>query len=234
MKSSLILAQAAGAWLQYEFACGRSELFNERYMSVPVSQAINAIYHQTVISEYVHPTLASTKEGKPGRRPEIDFVAIEEWPYVISAVETKWVGKNGISLSDILWDLMRLELIAHNEKADALFILAGKKKYLEKLFGGKNFTWDLTRGTKILNILKIKPGRGARVNISYPPSGRIDIVRQLVSPYKDVSFPNSLSTHSPAVYPTECQNYQYQVYVWQISSSNSVPRFCAKNHISYR
>ena len=44
MKPVTILAQAVGAWLQYEFACARSTLFNEPYMSVPIAHALYSIF----------------------------------------------------------------------------------------------------------------------------------------------------------------------------------------------
>src|ERR1035438_1810119 len=93
------LAQAAGAGLQYEFACGRSMLFNERYLSVPIANALYAVYRREVRAEYLHPVLAAAKSG-PGRRPEVDFAVIDSFPNAVCVVESKWVGANGLSAED--------------------------------------------------------------------------------------------------------------------------------------
>src|ERR1039457_4681457 len=127
MKDITRLAQAVGAWLQYEFACNRSNLFNERYLSVAIADALYAIYKHEVRSEYLHPVLADHKLG-PGRKPEVDFATVHNYPAVTSVVESKWVGPAGLSAADILWDLLRLELIAHDSLAPAYFVLAGRRK----------------------------------------------------------------------------------------------------------
>jgi len=133
-----VLAQAVGAWLQYEFACGRSALFNERYLSVPIANALYSVYKDEVRSEYLHPVLAPAKRG-PGRRPEVDFALVHNYPHVSCVLESKWVGANGLTAEDILWDLLRLELIAYHTKAPAFFLLGGRRKHLERFFQSKAF-----------------------------------------------------------------------------------------------
>src|SRR4051794_21458402 len=117
MEPARILAQAAGAWLQYEFACGKANLFSERYMSVPIAEALGSIYKADIHSEFLHPVLAPHKSGR-GRRPEVDFAVVETFPKIRAVVESKWVGRNGVSSEDVLWDLLRLETIASAEGAD--------------------------------------------------------------------------------------------------------------------
>jgi len=154
MDSIRVLAQSVGAWLQYEFACGRSTLFNERYMSVPIANALHSLYKHPVHSEYLHPVLAPAKVG-PGRRPEVDFASVQKFPSVSCVVESKWVGSNGLTASDILWDLLRLELIAHETGAPAFFVLAGRRKHLETFFQSKAFTGELTSRGKYRRLLKL-------------------------------------------------------------------------------
>ena len=132
------LAQAAGVWLQYEFACNRSELFNERCMSAPIASGLYAIYKQEVRSEFLHPVLGPIKSG-PGRRPEVDFAVVKNYPHVSCVLESKWVGANGLSIEEIVWDLLRLELIVYNEKATGFFLMAGRQKHLESLFHSTAF-----------------------------------------------------------------------------------------------
>jgi hypothetical protein len=94
------LAMAAGAWLQYEFACDRSQLFDEGSLVTPVSAALDTIYKQKLHTEFLHPVLASIMSG-PDRRLELDFAVIGTYPQIACAVETKWVGADGIRVEDV-------------------------------------------------------------------------------------------------------------------------------------
>jgi hypothetical protein len=76
MNTAKRLAMAAGAFLQYEFACQRDTLFNERSLVTPISNVLKAVYKHDVHTEFLHPALAPLKSG-PGRRPEVDF-AVDE------------------------------------------------------------------------------------------------------------------------------------------------------------
>jgi len=102
MNTAKRLAMAAGAFLQYEFACQRDTLFNERSVVTPISNVLKAVYKHDVHTEFLHPVLAPLKSG-PGRRPEVDFAVVQKYPEIICAVETKWVGAAGIKMEDLLW-----------------------------------------------------------------------------------------------------------------------------------
>jgi hypothetical protein len=80
MKHVTILAQAVGAWLQYEFACSRANLFNERYLSVAIADALYAMHKDEVRSEYLHPVLAPHKTvDKKVRGLKSFFFAVVTW-----------------------------------------------------------------------------------------------------------------------------------------------------------
>jgi hypothetical protein len=100
----------------------------KRYMSVPIANALFAIYKQEVRSEFLHPVLANAMTG-PGRRPEVDFAVINNYPNLSCVVESKWLGANGLSVEEVLWDLLRLELVAHYAKVPAFFLLGGRRRH---------------------------------------------------------------------------------------------------------
>lgn len=225
------LAQAVGAWLQYEYACNRSELFNERCMSVPIASCLYAIYKQEVRSEYLHPILGPLKSG-PGRRPEVDFAVISKYPEVSCVLESKWVGASGVRVEDIVWDVLRLELIANQTHASAFFLLAGRRRHLDFLFLSKAFRGRRTvagkyRGT----ILKMHSQPRTRISGAVPE--RRELFRKLLEPYQDLSFPIDISTSVGQAYPQDCPTPQHQAYVWQVHAPSGTPRFLPRNHSFY-
>ena len=224
------LAQAARAWLQYEFACNRSELFNERCLSVPIASALHAIYKQEVRAEYLHPILGPLKSG-PGRRPEVDFAVISSYPNVSCVLESKWIGPSGFSIDDVVWDLPRLELIAHEKKADAFFLLAGRRKYLESFFRSSAFLGKRTSAGKYRSILKVRPA--PRLQIAGPVSYRLELFRKIFEAYQDISFPTEMSMSVGHAYPEVCPTFQYQAYVWHVHAPQSIRRFLPRDHKSY-
>jgi hypothetical protein len=231
MDPAIKLALAVGAWLQYEFACDRSELFNERCMSAPIASCLHALYKQEVRSEYLHPILAPLKSG-PGRRPEVDFVVVTKYPEISCVLESKWIGATRVKIEDILWDLLRLELIAHQTQAAAFFLLAGRRRHLESLFQSKGFRGKRTTAGKYRTILKMHPQPNIRV--AGPVEGRERIFRKVLVSYQDISFPNQISTSVGHAYPKACPMFQYQAYVWHVHSPVGGQRFFPRNHSLYR
>jgi hypothetical protein len=233
MDPAFLLSQATGAWLQYEFACGRSPLFNERYMSVPISNALVGIYKHEVHSEYLHPVLAAAKTG-PGRRPEVDFAVISQYPHVDCVLESKWIGDNGLTAEEVLWDVLRLELIAHSANVPAFFLLAGRRKYLEHFFQSRAFRGTSGKPGKYRSLLRLRPRHQRPIQISSPSIDRRNLFMKLLTPYQEVSFPYCLTTSFGYSYPEECPMYQYQAYVWHVFSPLGTARFFPKNHKLYR
>src|SRR5262249_8205570 len=134
MNYARLLTEGVGSWLHFEYLCDRSGLFSEKYLAHPIGQILSARSANRTIAEYKHPVLAPLAKGA-GRRPEVDFVICESYPTISLAVESKWVGQSEPSVESILWDLIRLELIAHQEEARCFFVLGGKRSALETLFG---------------------------------------------------------------------------------------------------
>ena len=231
MDPAIRLALAVGSWLQYEFACDRSELFNERYMSAPIASCLHTLYKQEVRSEYLHPILAPLQSG-PGRRPEVDFAVIKNYPEVSCVLESKWIGATRVKVEDIVWDLLRLELIAHQAHAAAFFLLAGRRRHLESLFHSKGFRGKRATAGKYRTILKMHPAPNIRV--AGPIEGRQRFFRRLLAPYQDISFPNQISMSVGHAYPQSCPMFQYQAYVWHVHAPAGASRFFPRNHTLYR
>jgi hypothetical protein len=234
MKAATKIAQAVGAWPQYEFACDRSNVFNEGYMSVPIASALSAIYRGEIRSEYRHPVLAPAMVGR-GRRPEVDFAVVSNFPDVSCVLESKWVGKHATKAEDILWDLLRLELIAHHSKAPAFFLLAGRRKHIDSFFRSRKFTGEPTSQGKYRPLLKIEGGLGGgNIRVDSPNSDRKNIFSSLLRDFSETSFPSQITTSSAQFYPIECPMYQYRVYVWAVLAPTGMPRFQPKNNRHYQ
>ncbi len=228
------MCQATGAYLQYEFALGKSNLFNERYLSTPIGAVLGHLYPHRVHSEYLHPVLAPFKAGKPGRRPEVDFAVVQNHPTLVCAIESKWVGKNGLDAEDIIWDLLRLELIAHYENAKAYFILAGRKKHLDSFFQSYAFLGKMTADGRYRRLLKLDERRNARLRVDNPPPDRLAVYKRLLGDYQSLSFASRITTSTPSVYPPVCQAYQYQAFAWEVIAPKNTTRFKPIDHTFYR
>lgn len=226
------LAEGVGAWLQYEFACGRSRLFSERYMSVPIANILYYIYNMEVHAEFLHPILGPAKIG-PGRRPEVDFAVINNYPDLQCVLESKWVGVHGLSAEEVLWDLLRLDLISFHTGAKAFFLLAGRRKHIEKFFQSKAFLGEAKDG-KFKRLLKLDHRRNPRIRVDQPALDRVGIFKKLFEKYQNVSFSSRITTSLCYSYPKDSPKFQYQVYVWQVISPVGTHRFQPSNHKLFR
>jgi len=203
-------------------------------MSVPIATALHSIYKNQVRSEYRHPVIAPTMVG-PGRRPEVDFAVVSKYPEVSCVLESKWIGNRVMTAEEILWDLLRLELIAHETKAPAFFLLAGRRKHLEDFFRSKVFMGEQTSNGKCRPLLKLdgRPG-GGNIRVDTPNSDRKDVFYKLLHNYPSISFTSKITTSSVYFYPSDCPMYQYQAYVWEVLAPSGIPRFLPKNNRHYQ
>jgi hypothetical protein len=234
MKIARQLAEGVGAWLHYQLRCGHLWLFSERFLTAPVAAILDSEQKGRVFAEFDHPVLAPLMIGA-GKRPKVDFAVVNpaDYPKVICAVETKWIGNPLPSISDLLWDLIRLELLAHHSGCTALFLLAGKRRDLEKLFTSNAFLCPSEkRGVRPL--LKIDTRRSVAIRLDNPPGDRLGIVRELVRKYRETRMPVRLLCGRPYVYPQQCNIDHFQVYVWQIMTTANRPSFLPSEHKLYR
>ena len=228
------LAEGVGGWLQFEFHCHRSEVFSEKYLAAPVGQILSAAFGTHIYAEMNHPYLTNFAEGS-GRRPQIDFVVCDPYPNIKIAVESKWVGRTGLKLEHVIWDMLRLELLAHHFNAETYFLLGGRKKYLDKFFGSRSFLGRLKSG-KIRPILKLPDTHTLQMRLDQPPMARVRTMKKVFKSGRIASseVPSKIVSGIPVVFPTNCTSFTYHVYVWQVTSARHRTTFVPAEHAFYK
>lgn len=214
MDFAKVLTGGVAAWLEFERACDRSGLFSEKYLTSAVGQILAARTANRVEAEFTHPVLAPLKKG-PGRRPQVDFVARDDSGKIVLAVESKWAGRTVPSTKDILWDLVRLELIAHHENARCIFLLAGTGAKLKAIFEHPAFSDAETKPHRrpLLrhdnNVIHTTP------LVPLVPV-RFEMLKKLFKPYQDFRFAERITTRRTAPRPEVVKPKGYQVIAWEV------------------
>ncbi|NHN91239.1 hypothetical protein [Acetobacter sicerae] len=214
MDFAKVLTGGVAAWLEFERACDRTGLFSEKYLTSAVGQILAARTGNRVKAEFTHPLLASIKKGA-GRRPQVDFIVHDESGKIVLAVETKWAGRTTPSTKEILWDLVRLELIAHHENARCIFLLAGTGAKLKEIFDHSAFSDARTRPHRrpLLrhdsNVIHTTP------LVPLVPV-RFKMLRELFEPYQDFRFAERVTTRRTAPRPEVVKPKEYQVIAWEV------------------
>lgn len=189
-------------------------MFSEQYLSSPVGQILGAVYGSGVISEFRHPTLADQMQG-PGKRPSLDFGVIDGDENLILAIESKWIGRTRPQITDIIWDLIRLEMVAHFEGARAFFLLAGRKRQLDRFFQSDDFRGE--NGVHPRRPIMSHRG-GARFTLPLRPTQhyRVPILRKMFVKHLGIRVPERLLTKRFAHAPAQSNTGQFQCYVWEV------------------
>lgn len=222
------LAEGTGAWLQYQYACHNSGLFSERFLAEPIGRILASTTTGRVIAEHPHPILAPLAIG-PGAKPCVDFVVQDPYPKVRVAVESKWLGQTKPSVSSIMWDLIRLEMIAHADGADCFFVLGGMKRSLDAYFLQSTFSAKHPHGPVLHAYKNFK----LQVTLTATVPHRIAIMKKLFEKYQDIAFPHKIIARRTDPFPLDCKSNQYQIYVWHISSKGKREVFYPKNSKHY-
>jgi hypothetical protein len=225
------LSYGTASWLNFEFQCGRGHLFEEKYLSVPIGQILTSQFGENVISEYDHPHLVQYTNGR-GKKPKIDFV-VEEGNDVTYAIEVKWAGQTLPKEEDIIWDLIRLELMSHFYNSKAIFIIAGQNKRINKLLESDAFC-GCTNDESPRPILKTGNFRSMGFKLDNPIQSRIKSIKSLSHNYNGLRFPCKISTKRPVIYPSICNTTDFQVYVWELTNSINRTDFNPQEHSLYR
>ncbi len=225
------IAEGVAGWLMYEFHSFRGQLFSEKYLTSPIGNILAGVYGQRVTAEYNHPILNAHKTWQ-GRPPQLDFVIQKADRTIDIAVESKWLGNSQVGVGDIIWDLIRLELLAQEYNATCYFVLAGRRRRLNELFSSDRF---LERGPNgatrpILRLEKIKK---AAIRLDHPPEARVNLIKKKLLLYPEISMPSGIPSGYPEIYPLVGRNSDFQVYVWEITSFKNKPRFKPKNSKLY-
>jgi hypothetical protein len=222
------LAEGTGAWLQYQYACHNSGLFSERFLAEPIGRILASTTTERVIAEYPHPVFAPLATGR-GAKPSVDFVVQEPYPKIRVAVESKWLGQTKPSVSSVMWDLIRLEMISHAEGADCFFVLGGMKRSLDAYFRQDIFAAKHPHGPVLHAYKNFKQ----EVTLAATVPHRILMMKTLFAKYQNVAFPHKIIARRTDPFPFECKNNQYQVYVWQVSSKGKREVFYPRNSKHY-
>ena len=217
------LCEGVGAWLHFEYLCRRDGLFSEQYLSVPVCQILSSALGDRIHSEFEHPILSRAMDGA-GRRPSIDFVFCDPHPSIRVAVETKWAGSSHTTAASIIWDLIRLELIAHHFKATCIFLLAGRQSDLDALFADSDFAGP-PRTPSRHPILRVNSDSLSNLSIGAHTHYRIPLLRSVLERCQDVAVPREILTRRSKPFPAECKNKNYQVFAWEVLSAEKREEF---------
>ena len=216
MNYARILSGGVGAWLQYEQACNHSALFSEKYLAHPIGNILSGQSGERTIAEFVHPVLAPMTHG-PGRRPAIDFAVCDPYPKIAIGVESKWIGSAALDVGSILWDLVRLEILAYQEQARCFFLLGGRRRDLERLFAAPAFHNAATNRTR-RPLLRHETNGMHPINIGPVDRAKTAYLEDVFERYPDFEFPSALITRRSAPFPGQQIKSGYQVYVWEVRS----------------
>lgn len=203
------LAEGTSSWLMFEFHCKRGDLFSEKYLTVPVGQILTGLFPGQIKSEINHPNLQT---GNAGRPPQLDFIVLNgaKWEVV---VETKWVGKSVISIDQIIWDLMRLEILAREKNLTCYFILSGFSKKIVPIIENTHFS----KNAPVTPVVT----RAKNTKIYIDLQNQAQIVKNLLNSrmqkYPAAFFSEVISCDYPHFYPDATINMSFQTYVWKIN-----------------
>jgi hypothetical protein len=227
-----LLTTGVGSWLGFESACDRSGLFGEKYLATAIGQILAARTGNRAIAEWPHPVLAPVQSG-PGRRPEVDFVVRDRESRAILAVESKWAGRTAPHTSAILWDLIRLELIANATGARCLFVLGGTRQRLEAVFNEAAFSDADTRLPPRRPMLRHDNNVLHSTPLVPTVRARIPLLKKLFREHQDFNFPEKIVSRRTAPFPTDPKPRHYQVYTWEIVPATNRRTFRPANSRHY-
>jgi hypothetical protein len=223
MNYAKVVTGGIAGWLDFERACDRSGLFSEKYLTSAVGQILSARSGNRVEAEFTHPVLAPLATGR-GRRPEIDFVVRDEDRKIKLAAETKWADGSIPSIESIIWDLIRLELLAHHENAKCLFILAGTSSKLKKIFEHPLFSDQATKPHRRPVLRHDNNVRHSMPLVPIVPE-RFAMMKRLFTPYPDFRFPEKITTIRTAPMPNIVKPKEYQVFTWEVTTRTNRREF---------
>jgi hypothetical protein len=230
MDYAKVLTGGVGAWLQFEQACDRTGLFSEKYLTHPIGQILSARSGNKAFAEFKHPVLAPLAKGV-GRKPEIDFAVCDPYPKISIAVESKWIGRSKPTVQSVLWDLIRLELLAHHEGARCFFILGGKRSDIESLFALEAFS--ASSGTHKKPLLKHNSNSLHKTNLVPTDPARIPTLKALFAAHLNMEFPHTIITRRSAPFPPDQKPNSFQVYTWEVMSPARRDTFWPRNSKHY-
>lgn len=216
------LSKGLGGWLMYEHHSHRADLFSEKYLAAGIGNILAGNFRNKVFTEFNHPILKNKKAGRP---PQIDFVICND-DKINLAVESKWFGtKTSTSPKpiDVLWDLIRLEILHFTDDSNALFVIAGKKSQIDKFLNCPDFV-DKTSTGKSRNLLSTK-NSSLILDLIGCSNERLKMICKLSEKYKKVEFPSKITISKLYKFPTNATNFENEVCVWSVKSVVNAKRY---------
>ena len=129
------------------------------------------------------------------------------------------------STSSILWDLIRLELIANATGGRCLFILGGTRQRLEAVFHEAAFSDANARPHRRPML---------RYDNNVPTvKERIPLLKKLFREHQNFDFPEKIVSRRTAPFPTDPKPRHYQVYTWEILPATNRRTFRPANSRYY-
>jgi len=212
------LAEGTAAWLLFEFHCKRGDLFSEKQLATPVGQILAGQYPGRVKAEITHPYLMPIRQR--GRPPQLDFVVLDggNWE---AAVETKWITNTPLTLGQIIWDLIRLELLIKHQVCDAYFIIGGFNKKIKEVLGETHlFDIDL-KGQQYITHVK---GQNVKLDLKKLNTATKDYINTKLSKYPGITIPKILYLKKPQMAPKDSINLTFKIIACQVLSPKSIQR----------
>lgn len=206
------ISEGLTTWLRFEELCGRGGLFSESYLALPIAQLLAANTKGEVKGEVNHPVLNSPP--RPGRPAQLDFVVYDASKPVL-CVETKWADDSMVSVRDVVWDCVRLELAANFYQCDAIFILAGKREKIEKMLLSKAFN-PKTKKEKPSLVMGLNGGGRASVTIKAASGIVSKPLHAILQSYPSVDFATTYICEQGTQIPKEGTGDAYTSIVWNI------------------
>jgi hypothetical protein len=132
-----------------------------------------------------------------------------------------------VAIEDIVWDLVRLELLA-NEGARSFFVMGGKRKSLDALFANRAFAEGTTNRTR-KPFLHHRSNTLHTIAIGPIDKKKLGILSPMFDKFPDLEFPSLIFTRRTAPFPENTKIDGYQVYVWEISSVGNRSTFLGRD-----
>lgn len=130
------LTKGLAGWLSFERYCNHVGVFSEKYLTKPIADILIGTHGSYVLAELNHDLLRNAK----GRPRQVDFGVLDQGTdRPALAIETKWIWGGALHHGRLLYDMIRLELLAHHHGAECYTVLAGRKKDLVKWFDHDRF-----------------------------------------------------------------------------------------------
>jgi hypothetical protein len=162
----------------------------------------------------------------------VDFVVFGQYPSIKYAVESKWIGRTSPSTESVLWDLIRLEMIAHSDQAECVFILGGQRGALNAFFNSDKFHGP-RKPHQFRPVLRVDGNVIHNVPLVPTIPGRINTLRSIFADYQGMAFPHKIATRRSAPFPPDGSLKHYQIYAWKVSSPERREVFYPKNSKHY-